>query len=402
MKQLKKAVDVLTLTATPIPRTLHLSILGLRDLSIIATPPRDRLAIRTYVTPFDESVLQEAIRRELRRQGQIFFIHNRIDSIHAMADEVKRLVPEVRLEVAHGQMKEGELEPIMLKFLKHEIDLLLCTTIVESGIDVPTANTMIINRADRFGLAELYQLRGRVGRSNQRAYAYLVIDAEKGLTPEARQRLDVIQSFAELGSGFKIAAHDLEIRGAGEILGKNQSGQIAAVGFDLYSTLMEQAVAELRGETYVERPEPDLNIHFPAYIPEQYVPDVQTRLDFYQRLSRLAHEDDADHLRLEIVDRYGEPPTETENLVEVSRLKVVMRELYVRSLDLTADKAVIRLDPATPLATDKLVALVTRKKDAIKFIGGDKLAFSLSGRTPIDALRSLLQSLRELSQFARI
>jgi transcription-repair coupling factor (superfamily II helicase) len=402
IKQLKKAVDVLTLTATPIPRTLHLSILGVRDLSIIATPPRDRLAIRTFVTPFDEATIAEALRRELRRQGQIFFIHNRIDSIHAMGEEIKRIVPEIRLEVAHGQMKEGELEKIMMRFLKHEFDMLLCTTIVESGIDIPTANTMVINRADRFGLAELYQLRGRVGRSNQRAYAYLIIDSEAGLTSEARQRLDVIQSFAELGSGFKVAAHDLEIRGAGEILGKNQSGQIAAVGFDLYTELIEQAVHELRGEPIAERPEPDLNLRFPAYLPESFMPDISQRLDFYQRLSRLVNEDDADHLMAEMTDRYGDLPPEAENLVEVSRVKVLLRELFVRSLDMTPDKAVIRLDPATPLSPEKLVALIAAKPDRLRLTGSDKLAFSLEGRTPIEALRFFLSSLRELSRFARI
>jgi transcription-repair coupling factor (superfamily II helicase) len=402
IKQLKKAVDVLTLTATPIPRTLHLSILGLRDLSIIATPPRDRLAIRTFVTGFDEGAVVEAIRRELRRHGQIFFIHNRIDSIHAMGDEIKRLVPEVRFEIAHGQMNEHELEAIMLKFLKHEIDLLLCTTIVESGIDVPTANTMIINRADRFGLAELYQLRGRVGRSNQRAYAYLIIDAESKLSPEARQRLDVIQSFAELGSGFKVAAHDMEIRGAGEILGKSQSGQIAAVGFDLYTELMEQAVHELRGEPYVERPEPDVNLRFPAYLPEAYVPDVAQRLDFYQRLSRLASEDDAELLKAELVDRYGEPPAEALWLIEVSRIKVLLRRFYARSFEVTLEKAVLRLDPATPLRPEKVVELVTHRSERMRFAGGDRLVFNLNAQNPLAALESVCSGLRELGRFASI
>ncbi len=402
IKQLKKSVDVMTMTATPIPRTLHLSILGLRDLSIIATPPRDRLAIRTFVTPFDESALQEAIRRELRRQGQIFFIHNRIDSIHAMADQVRRIVPEVRLEVAHGQMHEADLEKIMLRFLNHEFDLLLCTTIVESGIDIPTANTMIINRADRFGLAELYQLRGRVGRSSQRAYAYLVIDSEAGLTPEARQRLDVIQSFAELGSGFHIAAHDLEIRGAGEILGKNQSGQIAAVGFDLYSTLLEQAVGEIRGESFVERVEPDLNLHFSAFIPEKFMPDVSQRLDFYQRLSRLQLDDDAEHIRAEMEDRYGEIPSETENLIEVSKLKITLRALGVRTVDLSKDKAIVRFDPSTPLDPAKLVTFVAKEPERLRFVGGDKLAFSLYSSLPTGAVREFLGTLQEVAGFARI
>ncbi len=402
IKQLKKTVHVLTLTATPIPRTLHLSILGLRDLSIIATPPRDRLAIRTYVTPFEEGVLAEAIRRELRRQGQIFFIHNRIDSIHGMADEIRRLVPEVRLAVGHGRMKEDELEKLMLAFVRRDFDLLLCTTIVESGIDVPTANTIVINRADRFGLAELYQLRGRVGRSNQRAYAYLVIDSEKQLSGEARQRLDVIQSFADLGAGFKVAAHDLEIRGAGDILGQNQSGQIAAVGFDLYTSLLEQAVQEIRGEPVVERREPELNVHLPAYIPEKYMPDVGQRLDFYQRLSRLLHEDDTDMLRAEMEDRYGELPVEAEHFLEVSRAKVLLRALRVRALDLTAGRAVLRLDAATPVDPARVLDLVARQNDRVKLAGGDKLVYRLDERTPLDSLKELMIRLRELQGFVKI
>jgi transcription-repair coupling factor (superfamily II helicase) len=402
IKQFKKTVDVLTLTATPIPRTLHLSILGLRDLSIIATPPRDRLAIRTYVTPFEDSVIQEAIRRELRRKGQIFFIHNRIASIDAMAEHIRRLVPEVRLEAAHGQMQEGKLEKLMLGFLKREFDLLLCTTIIESGIDIPTANTMLINRADRFGLAELYQLRGRVGRSNQRAYAYLVIDSEKELSVEARQRLEIIQSFAELGSGFKVAAHDLEIRGAGEILGHSQSGQIAAVGFDLYTSLLEQAVQEIRGEDVLERREPELTVHFPAFLPEKYMPDVAQRLDFYQRLSRLSTEDDADRLHEELVDRYGDLPLEAEHYVEISRLKVILRELSVRSLDIDMGRAVLRLDAASRVDPAKIVEMVTRHPARVRLVGGEKLVYRYEAATPLDTVDAFRQSLRELQSFVKI
>lgn len=402
IKTLKKNVDVLTLTATPIPRTLHLSIIGLRDLSIIATPPRDRLAIRTYVTPFDEATVAEAIRRELHRRGQVFFIHNRIDSISVMADRLRTIVPEARLEVAHGQMREGELEAIMLRFLKGEFDVLLCTTIIESGIDVPNANTIIINRASHFGLAELYQLRGRVGRSHQRAYAYLVVDSEKELTREARQRLDVLQSFAELGSGFKVAAHDLEIRGAGDILGKNQSGHIAAVGFDLYASLLEQAVHELRGEPAVETPEPELNIHFPVFLPEDYMPDVGHRLDFYQRLSRLGSEDDAEQIRAEIIDRYGELPSEAENYLAVARIKVLLRSLAARSLDVTVERAVLRLDSATPLQPAKVVELVARSPELLRLAGEDKLVFPLAACTPSEALEHLRDALRLLVSFAKI
>ncbi len=291
LKKLRKLVDVLTLTATPIPRTLHMSMMGVRDLSIIGTPPIDRRAIRTFVSKFDGSTIKEAIERELARGGQVFFLHNRIESIRGVEDYLKKLVPQAKIAVAHGQMPEGQLEKVMTGFVERRHDLLLCTAIIESGLDIPSANTIIVDRADHFGLSQLYQIRGRVGRSRERAYAYLLIPARRKITRDAQKRLQVLQQFTELGAGFQIASHDLEIRGAGNLLGPDQSGNIASVGFDLYTQLMEEAVAQIRGEEVRQEFEPDVELPIPALIPEDYVPEVQQRLFFYKRLASAVSEE---------------------------------------------------------------------------------------------------------------
>ena len=347
IKQLRTEVDVLTLTATPIPRTLHMSLTGVRDLSTIDTPPEDRLPVKTFVGDFDESLVRQAILRELDRNGQIYFVHNRVQGIEQMAARVRKIVPEARLAIAHGQMPERELSAVMLAFAEGEYDVLVCTSIIESGLDIPNTNTIIINRADMFGLAQLYQLRGRVGRSAVRAYAYLLVDKYKTLTEDARRRLEAIQEASELGAGFRIAMRDLEIRGAGELLGARQHGHIVAVGFDLYTRLLAQAVQEARERNKLPRmggdgsldyreqeergnaledplaPTVQLDLNLPARIPEEYVPEGVLRLQLYRRLAGLTTLAAVDEIAQEFADRFGPVPEEVDNLLYVVRVKVL-------------------------------------------------------------------------------
>ncbi|MEW5850481.1 MAG: transcription-repair coupling factor [Myxococcota bacterium] len=337
LKQLRNNSHVLTLSATPIPRTLQMSFFGVRDLSLIQTPPADRRAVRTTLAKFDEEEIKGAITRELQRGGQVYFVHNRVQSIHAMRDFLQRLVPQARIGVGHGQMEAGELEEVMLQFIKKETNLLLCTTIIESGIDIPSANTMIINRADRFGLAQLYQLRGRVGRSSERGYALLLIPPATTITPEAKKRLEVLQKFTELGAGFQVAQHDLELRGAGELLGKAQHGHVAAVGYEMYAELLAQAVSELKGRAGLpltdEAPDPEVNLPVRALIPDNYIPDVHERLGLYQRLASAR---DGAAIYDEIgaaADRFGETPPEVAALAEVMVLKQKLKQMRARGLD---------------------------------------------------------------------
>ena len=310
LKALRRNVDVLTLTATPIPRTLHMSLMGTRDISIISTPPEYRQAIITYISEFDDAVVTEAIRKELQRKGQIFFIHNNIASIDKIAKKIKVLVPEIRLDVAHGRLSEDELEGIMLRFFSREIDMLVCTTIVESGLDIPAANTILVNRADKFGLAQMYQLRGRVGRSEDQAYAYLFIPHESLLGKDAQKRLKVLMEHSDLGAGFQIAMSDLQIRGGGTILGASQSGHIAAVGYEMFLELMEHAVAEMKGEPVQEALSPEINLQLSAFIPESYIPDIDQRLSAYRRLSRVTEVAEISDFKAELIDRYGPVPEE--------------------------------------------------------------------------------------------
>ena len=282
---MRKRVDVLTMTATPIPRTLNMSLAGIRDMSVIETPPKDRLAIQTNVLKFDSAVIQRAIRTELERGGQVYFVHNRVESIFSMGSLITRLVPEARVAVGHGQMSEDELERVMVDFVAHKYDVLLATTIIENGLDIPNANTIIINRADRYGLSQLYQLRGRVGRSDRRAYAYLLIPPEDSLTPVAKKRLAAIREFSDLGSGFRVAALDLEIRGAGNLLGGEQSGHIEAVGFDMYMKLLEQTIKELKGEEIEDEVRANVNLRVDLRIDDAYIPDMNQRLTVYRRMA---------------------------------------------------------------------------------------------------------------------
>ncbi|MFC1567448.1 transcription-repair coupling factor [Thermodesulfobacteriota bacterium] len=330
----RSTVDVLALTATPIPRTLHMSLMGVRDISIISTPPEHRRSIITYIAEFDEAVIVEAVRRELARNGQIFFVHNNIHSIWKVAKYLQKLMPEVRLDVAHGRLDEYELESVMLRFFNREIDMLVCTTIIESGLDIPSANTIIINRADRFGLAQIYQLRGRVGRVDEQAYAYLFIPSESNLGKDAQKRLKVLMEHSDLGSGFQIAMSDLKIRGGGTILGASQSGHIAAVGYDMFLQLMENSMAELKGETVPESLEPEINIIMSASIPESYIPDIDQRLAAYRRLAKMTELKEIADFKAELIDRFGALAVETENLLLKIMLKVLSIKAGVKRLDL--------------------------------------------------------------------
>jgi transcription-repair coupling factor (superfamily II helicase) len=352
LRSYRANVDVLTLTATPIPRTLHMSLLDIRDISLIQTPPVDRRAVHTYVAERDDALVRDAILREIRRGGQVFYIHNRVQNIAMISAHLSQLVPEARFVFAHGQMSEVELEKIMRRFLDKEVDVLVATTIVESGIDVPNANTMIIDRADQFGLAQLYQLRGRVGRSKRQAYAYLVVPHLRSLTGEAHERLKVLQSLDSLGSGFNLAIRDLEIRGAGNLLGKEQSGNVLSVGFDMYCRILQEAVADLKGEEPLleDIVDPDVRIiGVDAFIPEAYVPDIGERLVLYQRLSNIRNDDEASDLQREIEDRFGPGSLEVDNLFLLMRYRGLLRSYGVVKSEVTPHKTSLTFSPLSLL-----------------------------------------------------
>ncbi|MBW2285772.1 MAG: transcription-repair coupling factor, partial [Deltaproteobacteria bacterium] len=337
LKKYRALVDVLALTATPIPRTLHMSFMGIRDLSIIETPPEDRLAIKTYLTTFDEATIVRAIETEIARGGQVFFVHNRVQTIENMADRLGRLVPRARLAIAHGQMREKDLEDTMMRFLGKEIDVLVCTTIIESGLDIPSANTIFINEADRFGLAQIYQLRGRVGRSEEDAYAYLLLSRGANLSREAEKRLRALMDFSHLGAGMHLAMHDLKIRGGGNILGFSQSGHISAIGYELYVKLIEQSIAELKGEEWQEDINPEINVNLSAYLPAHYISDVDVRLNLYRRLSSLREESELGSITEELHDRFGTPPPEVSNLLKVVSIRLLLKRVRVSRLDITGE-----------------------------------------------------------------
>ncbi|HEX9164355.1 MAG TPA: transcription-repair coupling factor, partial [Gemmatimonadales bacterium] len=365
LKELRLAVDVLTLTATPIPRTLHMSLAGLRDLTILETAPRDRSPILTFVEPWDDALLEEAIARELDRGGQVFVVHNRIETIESVALRVRRLAPRARIEVAHGQLAGEALEAVMERFVRGEVDILVSTMIVESGLDVPNANTMVVHDAHRFGLAQLYQLRGRVGRSDWRAYAYFMVPPRTVLTPVARKRLKALQEFSELGSGFRIAAMDLEIRGAGNLLGAEQHGHIAAVGFDTYCSLLERTVQELKGEPVVPEIRTSINLRIDIRIPEEYIPDFNQRLSLYKWISSAQDRDELDRIRGEMRDRYGKIPRQGENLFTMAELRLLAEKLRVASADYAGDRISVRFSPDASLAPHRLIEVVSRSRGAV-------------------------------------
>ncbi len=398
IKQMRKLVDVLTLTATPIPRTLQMSLLGIRDLSVIETPPIDRLAIRTYVTRYDEGIIREATLRELARSGQVFFVHNRVETIEMRARRLRELVPEATFGVAHGQMHEHALERVMADFLAKKINVLVCSAIIESGLDIPNANTIIIDRADHFGLAQLYQLRGRVGRSHERAYAYLMIPGEQLISRDAQMRLRALQELDDLGGGFRLAAHDLEIRGAGNLLGKQQSGQIAAVGFELYQQMMEEAVHELRGEQVRAEVEPEIQLGIPAFIPDSYVPDENQRLVFYRRLTAIRGQGDLDEIANELRDRYGPIPPLVDNFLRVMDLRRGLREYMVVRAALRDGAVTLQFHPDAPVNVERLVALVHRGKE--RFTLSADFQFSFRPESPdwdglVAETKAVLQELRD-------
>jgi transcription-repair coupling factor (superfamily II helicase) len=393
LKQLRRNVDVLTLTATPIPRTLHMALSNIRSLSIINTPPKDRLAIKTIITSFDESVIRDAIMRELSRGGQVFFVHNRVKGIESVADMLKGIVPEARIAVAHGQMKPKDLEEVMVEFIGKRYDVLLSTSIIESGLDIPSANTIIINRADMFGLAEIYQLRGRVGRSKHRAYAYLLVPPTTSLTADARKRLEVLMELGDLGSGFRIAAYDLEIRGAGELLGSAQSGQMAEVGFDMYTQLLDEAISELKGEKVEKKLDPQINLQVSAYIPEEYVPDARQRLNIYKRMATLTEEEEADDLRVELRDRFGKLPELVDNLFKIITLKLMLRKAGGIELLQKRRYIYIKFAENTKMDINVILDLVKRDSKRYRLTPDSRLIFMIDNNDPIEAARNLLKLL---------
>jgi transcription-repair coupling factor (superfamily II helicase) len=409
LKRFRAEIDILTLTATPIPRTLNMSLVGIRDLSLIETPPVNRQVVRTFVSRYDERMAREAILRELGRNGQVFYIHNRVQSIAERAKEVRELVPEARVEFAHGQMKERELEEVMLRFVAGEIDVLVSTTIIESGLDIPNANTILIRDAHAFGLAELYQLRGRVGRSARRAFAYLFVGDPKKLGEGAKKRLQVLQALDDLGIGFRLALQDMEIRGAGNLLGKDQSGQINAVGYELYSRILKDAVKDLRKRKRLEamghltasdiEVDPEVNLGFPSHIPPFYIPDVAERLLLYQRMIGMGSREEVLELEEEMEDRFGYIPREVNTLLQLMNVRVLMKMIGATSAYFRDGVLRVSLHPEIELDTDVLLKSVRDSKGAVSLSGNHALLFRLSeeeSETPMDILRALMRHGRGL------
>jgi len=393
LKKLRAEVDLLTMTATPIPRTLNMAMSGLRDLSLITTPPAHRMAVRTFISAWDPATIREAFQRELQRGGQVYFLHNEVESIERTARELEELVPEARIGVAHGQMAERELERVMADFHRQRFNVLVCTTIIETGIDIPTANTIIIDRADRFGLAQLHQLRGRVGRSHHRAYAYLIVPDRKAITADAEKRLEALASLEELGAGFTLATHDLEIRGAGELLGDEQSGQIQEIGFGLYTELLDRAVRALRSGKVPDfdlssEHETEVELHLPALIPDDYLPDVHARLTLYKRIASARNEDQLRDLQVEMIDRFGLLPEPTKTLFALSGLKLMATPLGIRKLDFGANGGRITFRDKPEIDPMAIIKLIQRLPRVYKLDGQDKLRITLDLPGASERIRS--------------
>ena len=377
MKALRAEVDVLTLTATPIPRTLSMAMEGLREFSVIATPPQKRLSIKTFHTNYSDGIIREAVMREFKRGGQVYFLHNEVDTIFVQKEKLEKIIPEARIAIAHGQLRERELEAVMRDFYQQRSNILLCTTIIETGIDVPTANTIIMNRADMFGLAQLHQLRGRVGRSHHQAYAYLLTDPERNITPQAQKRLDAIQLLEDLGAGFHLAMHDLEIRGAGELLGDSQSGEMQAIGFQLYSDMLNHAVKQLKAGKEPDLDAPlgvttEINLHVPALLPNNYCPDVHERLVLYKRLANANTDDELDTLQEELIDRFGLLPEQGEALISCHRLRIMAKPLGIIKIDASDAAIQLQFNIKADLDPMKLVSLLQRDRRC-RMNGPDKL-----------------------------
>ncbi len=396
LKQYRASVDIMTLTATPIPRTLHLSMLGIRDLSIIDTPPVDRQAIKTVVARDNDDLIRDAIMREIERHGQVFYVHNRVHSIGIVAERLRKLVPTVRILVAHGQMNEKQLEKVMLEFMHGEAELLLTTTIIESGLDIPRANTMLVDRADTFGLSQLYQLRGRIGRSTMKGYAYLLIPGAGSITQDARERLRIIQDISELGAGFRIASHDLELRGAGDMLGPRQSGTVADIGFELYTRMLEEAIAGLKGEELEERFDPEINLSIPAFIPESYVPDTNQRLVLYKRLVQAETIEDVIEVSDEMGDRYGQPPMPVKILERVMGLRIRLKQLKVLKVDSDGKRLCLGFHPKTVVSPDVLINLIRSEPATYQFTPDHCLLVNLSANSTNSQILDTLSETLEL------
>ena len=402
MKALRADVDVLTLTATPIPRTLGMALEGLRDLSVIATAPQRRLSIKTFVRGESSGTIREAVLRELKRGGQVYFLHNEVETIENRRDKLAELLPEARIAIAHGQMPERELERVMRDFVAQRHNVLLCSTIIETGIDVPSANTIIISRADKFGLAQLHQLRGRVGRSHHQAYAYLLVPDVEGLTKQAQQRLQAIQDMEELGSGFYLAMHDLEIRGAGEVLGEHQSGNMMEIGFQLYNEMLAEAVRALKAGKEPDLMSPlsvttEINLHAPALLPTEYCGDVHTRLSLYKKLATAAKAEQIDVLLEEITDRFGKLPPQGQTLFDVHRLRVMAKPFGVTKIDAAPALMVISFRPNPPVEAMKIIELVQKNRH-IKLAGNDKLRIERATPEAKDRAQAIRDVLRALGQ----
>lgn len=400
IKQMRTEVDVLTMTATPIPRTLEMAMLGIRDLSVIMTPPPGRMAVSTHLARFKAATLREGIERELERGGQVFFVHNRVSTIHNVAEEIRRVVPAARVVVAHAQMSAEELEKIMHAFINREYDVLVATTIIESGIDIPNANTMFINRADTFGLSQLYQLRGRVGRSSQKAWCFLLVNEPHRLTIEARRRLEVIQQHTELGSGFQIAQHDLDMRGAGSLLGSDQSGHIEAIGFELFSELLEEAIRDIKGETHDADYEPEVRVPVATFIPDDYVEDLKQRLTFYKRFSMARDGGEVAEVFAELEDRYGTAPEPVETLREVIMLKVGLKALRAERLEATSAYVAVDLREDTPLEPANVMELIKSSGGAYSFKPPMRVVARLTGGESKALLAGCARVIRELRESA--
>jgi transcription-repair coupling factor (superfamily II helicase) len=400
MKAMRAEVDVLTLTATPIPRTLGMALEGLRDLSVIATAPQRRLAIKTFVRSENSSIIREAVLRELKRGGQIYFLHNEVETIENRKQKLEELLPEARIVVAHGQMPERELERVMREFVSGKHNVLLCSTIIETGIDVPSANTIVISRADKFGLAQLHQLRGRVGRSHHQAYAYLLVPDVEGLTKQAAQRLEAIQQMEELGSGFYLAMHDLEIRGAGEVLGENQSGNMMEVGFQLYNDMLSEAVRSLKAGREPDLLSPlgattEINLHAPALLPDSYCGDVHTRLSLYKRLATVEKTEHIDTLLEEVTDRFGKLPAQGQTLFDTHRLRVLAKPYGVMKVDAAATAMTITFRPNPPIDALRIIELVQKNRH-IKLAGNEKLRIERPLPDPKDRAQMIRDVLKAL------
>jgi len=394
IRTLVETVDVLTLTATPIPRTLHLSLLGARDMSVMTTPPRGRYPIKTEIVEMSREVIQDALLREADRGGQSFFVHNRVETIDQMAHYLRSIVPQLSYAVAHGQMKDSQLEKVMLDFLERRVDVLVSTLIIESGLDIPTVNTMLINRADALGLAQIYQLRGRIGRSHHQAFCYLLVPVGKVLAEDSEKRLRVIAEHEELGAGLQIAMRDLEIRGAGNLLGPQQHGFMTSVGFDLYCRMVEEVVQELKGTAVEQRPEPEVASDLPAFIPEEYVTDRDEKLDVYRRLAAIGEAATLDALGSELRDRFGAPPPEVEQLLALKRLRLLGRDAGATRLRVRRER--LELEFGEPLARPQALALVTSIQAKLEFADSARILRVSKPGDPVLLATNILRQLGPL------